>query len=144
MKTYVYLFLSFCLFLVQNTYATTFDTKFENTAKVYLDVLENGFPEMEIKLYTGDEPSNGVFNRNMNYQFIVQPKKTVVGFASKSFNFSWFFPGGVTSSVRLEGCGIQVGTFIANAPISGEYTLTVQLWDGAGHTTVVERKLVFE
>lgn len=142
MKFYFYLFLSLFFVLAQSSYAKTPDITSEN--KVILDVLENGFPPMEIKLYTEDEPSNRVFNSNTNYQFIVQPQIDLSGFASKWFNFAWFFPGGVTSSIKLEGCGIQVGTFLANAPAPGRYTLTVQLWDGAGHTTVVERELVFK
>lgn len=143
MKTFIYLFLSLFLFFAQDTYAETLDIKSENTAKVYLDVLENGFPPMEIKLYTESEPANGIFSRSTNYMFIVQPKTTVPGFQTKSFNFKWFFPGGVTPYMYLEGCGIQVGTFIPKAPAPGRYTLTVQLWDGAGHTIIVERELEF-
>ena len=145
MKAYYFLLLFSFLGFTPNIYAVTTGTESENVTQVrYSDILENGFPEMEIQTYELGFGYDGPFYCNTNYRFIVQPKVSVPGFDSKRFDFAWFLPGGVTSSVKLEGCGIQVATFIANVSTPGRYTLTVQLWDGAGHTTVVERELVFE
>ena len=142
MKTFVILFISIIAFSVQNLSALL-KTVLEplvtsvNPISRNLSILENGFPPMEIKVYNGASSNEGPFYSNSDYMFIVQPVASITGFEENRFDFKWFI--NYEPAATLEGAGIQLATLLLNAKNPGQYKLTVQLWDGGGHTTVVER-----
>lgn len=147
MKTYYYFLLLLLIGITQNSYASASErTPDPATMSAYTGPYDDLFPPMEIKLYTGGEPNDGIFFINEDYQFIVQPTISISGFEYKHFKFDWYFidsSKNVISSVHLSPCGIQVGTFIVNAPESGTYQLVVQLTKADGSSLVVERNLRF-
>lgn len=141
MKSLVILFVSLFVFSVQNVSAQLQSViepivKSANPISNNLSILENGFPPMEIKIYTGTS-NEGPFYCNNNYMFIVQPVPSIAGFEGYHFDFKWFID--YEPVAMLEGAGIQLATLLFNVKNPGQHKLTVQLWDGAGHTTVVER-----
>lgn len=147
MKTYYYFLLLLLIGITQNSYASASErTPDPATMSAYTGPYDHLFPPMVIKLYTGDEPSDGIFFTNKDYQFIVQPESPIPGFQGLLFKFDWYFidsSQNEISSVHLSPCGIQVGTFIVNAPESGTYQLLVQLTKADGSFLVVERNLRF-
>ena len=143
MKSLIILFISLFVFSVQNV-SSQLQSVIEpvitsvNPISKNLSILENGFPPMEIKIYTGTS-NDGPFYCNNNYMFIVQPVSGIAGFEGHKFDFKWFI--NYEPVAMLEGAGIQLATLLFNEKNSGQYKLTVQLWDGGGQTTVVERMI---